>query len=108
MKMKLTNAQLSAIDCAGIFEAAHPDSPGEILLRDSIQGKTLELDGREAISLAASTVNDISNSEDYLAEVSLDADMRKGHRGASRAMQNLASTLWHLTRENSHFYEDPR
>jgi hypothetical protein len=92
MKLRLTSAQHSALDCAGIFEM--PDGPDEELLRSAIRGHTLELDGRENISAAASAVNELSNAESHLAEISLDRDMRRGHQGASKALQHLASKLW--------------
>ncbi len=97
MRIRLTSAQKSALDCAGLFDA--PDGPAEEMLSASIQGSILELDGRENISTAASAVNELSNAESDLAEISLDRDMRRGHRGASKALQNLASALWEETRE---------
>lgn len=61
--IKLTEAQLTALDCAGIYEA--PQSDVEFLLAGSIQGRRLILGGRRAE--IARAICDLSNGNDDMA-----------------------------------------
>lgn len=92
IQVKLTSAQLSALDCSGCQEA--PEGEGETLIRDGIAFATLELLGRAEIETALATLTELANAEDAQAEdPARDRAQRAGDRGARAALSNLADRL---------------
>jgi hypothetical protein len=90
--LRLTAAQLSALECAGLEERADDLEPDEQILRAAWRGRQLEVTDatREAIFRA---LTDRSNAEDADAQQRADAAIRRQAAGAAAALANLASAV---------------
>ena len=85
MRIRLSVAQLSALECAGIDE----EFPA---LLKAWQGCYLVFEPAEADAIS-SELTDRSNGEDAAAEQASDPAMRRQARGASIALGNLSSRI---------------
>lgn len=86
--IKMTDAQLSALECGGIFEDIE-----DRYLPAIINGKTLSFT-ECARDRVFEIITDISNSEDAMAEeTSLDSETRKLARRAAAAAANLGCKI---------------
>ena len=85
MKLRLTLAQVSALECAGLDQ---PEGPAEVTLAAAWRGRVLEVTDatRDALFEA---VNDRSNAEDAQAEQTGDIFARR----AARSLSALASAV---------------
>jgi len=94
-RVTLTPAQLSALECAGLFES--PDSAIEERIARQISFGVLEVCGRQEIEDFAQAITELANGEDAQATATdRDPSQRRGDRGAERALSNLAGRLWGL------------
>ena len=83
--IKLTDAQMTALETAGIFECPHGDD--EIALCNAIgDGGKLATDDPDYI---ACIVCELSNQADELAGMTDDAERRAMYRKDSRVLTNL-------------------
>ena len=86
---KLTEAQMTALETAGIFDCPHGDD--EIALFNAIDGSKLVTDDPEYM---ACIVCDLSNHADELAEIEFRGDDRAAmYRKDSRVLANLMAKL---------------
>lgn len=91
LRIKLTDAQYSALECSGI---EFPDNADERALAAAWQDGYLVVppEARDNIRWA---LIEFSNSEDGIAEDrNRDKDERSGARGAAKALCNLSSKLY--------------
>lgn len=94
MKIQITQAQYSAIECGGVLEV--PEGRGEVILRDSLNGcgSTLTIDDGEDVTTVLETLTALANAEDDRAEdPTRDPDCRAGDRGARTALTNLSARI---------------
>jgi hypothetical protein len=90
IRHRLTPAQRSALECAGLH--VEPLTPGERALRDAWSGNLLHVEP-EDLDAVIDGVNDRSNAEDEAADHGI-----PGARGASTALTNLAQALMRIRR----------
>ena len=86
---KLTDAQMTALETAGIFDCPHGDD--EIALFNAISGNRLTTDDPEYM---ACIVCDLSNRADELAEIEFrGTDRAPMYRKDARVLANLMTKL---------------
>ena len=93
MKIKMTPAQMTALECAGVLEM--PEGDGECLLCDAIYGAMIHI-SPETVDQLASTINDMSNAADERSRDDLDDDRRKWARSDAAVLANLYAKVLRL------------
>jgi hypothetical protein len=87
--IKLTDAQLTALQTAGVLDCPHGDD--EIALFNAVKGNRLTVDDAEYM---ACIVCDLSNRADELGEIEFRHDERgKMYRHDARVLTNLMRKL---------------
>lgn len=90
-RIRLTSAQVSALECSGILEAA--EGPREAAVLAAWQGSLLIV-AHEALDDVCGGLVDLANAEDASAEEgSLDPVQRRQARGACDALSNLVAKI---------------
>ena len=97
-KIRLTDAQVSALQCSRLFDGCDDLTPDEDVLRLSVQGRTLivSVTTQEPIARA---VCELTNAEDAAAETNSNRGTTIGTQAARayRALSNLHSKVLRLT-----------
>src|SRR5262245_14663940 len=86
--VRVTEAQLTALQCAGIFEAPEGD---EVLVVEALRGRVLDLAAGPA--RIAAVINDLSNAADERLRDEADAERAAWARSDARALANLYSKI---------------
>src|SRR5262249_19599933 len=89
-RLKISDAQRTALDSHGIFEG--DPNEGEQHILDAMKGNHLHLTP-ENTEKVASAVNDISNAHDERAQNETDPERAKWYRADSKALANLYSNI---------------
>lgn len=96
--IRLTTAQLSALECSGLFEGPDPDSNDERILREALtSGRLMEVTAESAEAILSALTN-LANAEDYAALNDSDPDMRRYARRAASALTNLSGKVAKVVR----------
>ena len=89
--VRITEAQLSALECAGLFEV--PDGPDEAALAAAIDGRRLVVTNETREALVSALI-ELCNGEDAIAEdASRGRDERRFARAATRSLTNLIEKI---------------
>lgn len=91
--IRLTDAQYSALECAGLLDGETDTlTVEERYLLDALHGRTLRVTAAN-VEPIADALNELSNSEDAFAETTTDRDSRTHARRAARTLYNLIGVI---------------